>query len=103
MKQTERTFIAIDLKSFYASVECMDRHLDPMTTHLVVADPERTEQVLRAVLHDKKLSESRIRTVTVEKIGSYELRDMTPDELRRRFVSCFGTEREDEGKQGERT
>ena len=46
MKQTERTFIAIDLKSFYASVECMDRHLDPMTTHLVVADPERTEKTI---------------------------------------------------------
>ena len=46
MKQTDRTFIAIDLKSFYASVECMDRHLDPMTTHLVVADPERTEKTI---------------------------------------------------------
>ena len=39
-----RTYIAIDLKSFYASVECMDRGLDPMTTNLVVADPERTEK-----------------------------------------------------------
>ena len=46
MKQTDRTFIAIDLKSFYASVECMDRHLDPMTTNLVVADPERTEKTI---------------------------------------------------------
>lgn len=34
----EKTYAAIDLKSFYASVECMDRQLDPMTTHLVVAD-----------------------------------------------------------------
>ena len=42
----ERTYIAIDLKSFYASVECMDRHLDPMTTHLVVADPARTEKTI---------------------------------------------------------
>ena len=33
---TDRTYIAIDLKSFYASVECMDRQLDPMTTNLVV-------------------------------------------------------------------
>ncbi len=31
-------YIAIDLKSFYASVACMERGLDPMTTHLVVAD-----------------------------------------------------------------
>ena len=41
-----RTYIAIDLKSFYASVECMDRNLDPMTTNLVVADPERTEKTI---------------------------------------------------------
>jgi len=37
----ERTYLVIDLKSFYASVECVDRNLDPMTTMLVVADPER--------------------------------------------------------------
>ena len=34
----ERTYLAIDLKSFYASVECMERGLDPMTTNLVVAE-----------------------------------------------------------------
>ena len=33
-----RTYIAIDLKSFYASVECADRQLDPLATNLVVAD-----------------------------------------------------------------
>lgn len=37
-----RTYVCIDLKSFYASVECAARGLDPMTTRLVVADPERT-------------------------------------------------------------
>ena len=36
----------IDLKSFYASVECMDRNLDPMTTNLVVADESRTEKTI---------------------------------------------------------
>ena len=41
---TERTYLAIDLKSFYASVECMERSLDPMTTNLVVADASRTEK-----------------------------------------------------------
>ena len=35
-------YIAIDLKSFYASVECRERDLDPLTTNLVVADAERT-------------------------------------------------------------
>ncbi len=41
-----RTYIAIDLKSFYASVECMERNLDPLTTHLVVADESRTEKTI---------------------------------------------------------
>ena len=43
---TDHTYIAIDLKSFYASVECMDRQLDPMTTNLVVADESRTEKTI---------------------------------------------------------
>ncbi len=42
----ERRFIAIDLKSFYASVECVARDRDPLTTHLVVADPTRTEKTI---------------------------------------------------------
>ena len=44
MKQ--RVYLCIDLKSFYASVECVARGLDPMTTNLVVADPERTEKTI---------------------------------------------------------
>lgn len=39
-------YLCIDLKSFYASVECIERHLDPLTTHLAVADPERTEKTI---------------------------------------------------------
>ena len=46
MPQNERTYIAIDLKSYYASVECMERGLDPMQTNLVVADPSRTEKTI---------------------------------------------------------
>ncbi len=42
----ERTYLSIDLKSFYASVECIERGLDPMTTHLVVADQSRTEKTI---------------------------------------------------------
>ncbi len=41
-----RQYIAIDLKSFYASVECIERGLDPMTTNLVVADQSRTEKTI---------------------------------------------------------
>ncbi len=42
----ERTYIAIDLKSFYASVECVERGLNPLTTNLVVADASRTEKTI---------------------------------------------------------
>ena len=41
-----RTYIAIDLKSFYASQECIDRDLDPLTTNLVVADASRTDKTI---------------------------------------------------------
>ncbi len=43
---SERTYVSIDLKSFYASAECRERGLDPMTTNLVVADPSRTEKTI---------------------------------------------------------
>lgn len=45
MEQTKQ-YIAIDLKSFYASVECRERGLDPLTANLVVADPSRTEKTI---------------------------------------------------------
>ena len=43
---TDKTYIAIDLKSFYASVECVERGLDPLNTNLVVADETRTEKTI---------------------------------------------------------
>ena len=45
-EEREKTYLAIDLKSFYASVECADRGLDPLTTNLVVADESRTEKTI---------------------------------------------------------
>lgn len=42
----QRHYLCIDLKSFYASVECVERGLDPMTTRLVVADPDRSEKTI---------------------------------------------------------
>ena len=42
----QRQYIAIDLKSFYASVECVERGLDPLTTNLVVADASRTSKTI---------------------------------------------------------
>ncbi len=42
----QRTYIAIDLKSFYASVECRERGLDPLDTNLVVADESRTDKTI---------------------------------------------------------
>ena len=41
-----KLYLCIDLKSFYASVECTERGLDPMTTNLIVADPERTDKTI---------------------------------------------------------
>ena len=46
LEDKQRTYIAIDLKSFYASVECVERGLDPLTTNLVVADASRTEKTM---------------------------------------------------------
>lgn len=46
MEKKENIYIAIDLKSFYASVECVQAGLDPMTTNLVVADQSRTEKTI---------------------------------------------------------
>ena len=42
----EKCYICCDLKSFYASVECVERGLDPMTTNLVVADKRRTDKTI---------------------------------------------------------
>ena len=44
--EKEKTYLCIDLKSFYASVECVERGLNPLTTNLVVADPERSEKTI---------------------------------------------------------
>lgn len=46
MTDKNRTYLAIDLKSYYASAECAARNLDPLTTNLVVADSSRTEKTI---------------------------------------------------------
>lgn len=46
MTEIQKTYLAIDLKSYYASAECAARNLDPLTTNLVVADPSRTEKTI---------------------------------------------------------
>lgn len=46
MPEKTRYYLAIDLKSFYASVECVERGLDPLNTHLVVADKSRSEKTI---------------------------------------------------------
>lgn len=53
--EVNKIYIAIDLKSFYASVECRERNRNPLTTNLVVADPGRTEKTIcLAVSHSLK-------------------------------------------------
>lgn len=44
--EENRSYLCIDLKTFYASVECVERGLDPMTTNLIVADPDRSEKTI---------------------------------------------------------
>ena len=46
MQEEQKIYVSIDLKSFYASVECRERGLDPLTTNLVVADSSRTEKTI---------------------------------------------------------
>ena len=46
MAEIQKTYLAIDLKSYYASAECAARNLDPLTTNLVVADSSRTEKTI---------------------------------------------------------
>ena len=46
MDKNKKTYIAIDLKSFYASVECVSRGMNPLTTNLVVADRAKTEKTI---------------------------------------------------------
>ena len=46
VRAQQRQYLCIDLKSFYASVECVERGLDPLSTRLVVADPSRTEKTI---------------------------------------------------------
>ena len=50
----DRTYLCIDLKSFYASVECVTRGLDPLTTNLVVANVGRTEKTICLAVTDRK-------------------------------------------------
>ncbi|MBR5507982.1 MAG: DNA methylase, partial [Clostridia bacterium] len=44
--EKEKAYLCIDLKSFYASVECVERGLDPLTTNLIVADESRSEKTI---------------------------------------------------------
>ena len=58
---SQRTYVAIDLKSYYASLETIERGLDPLTTNLVVADPSRTAKTICLAVSPrlKKLRDSR--------------------------------------------
>ncbi len=96
--EVEKKYLCIDLKSFYASVECVERHLDPLTTNLVVADLGRTEKTIclavtpslkafgisgRARLFEVmeqvgRINASRKREAKVEKLlkGVYDIREI---------------------------
>ena len=55
-KMNDKVYICIDLKSFYASVECVLRGLDPLTTNLVVADPSRGKGAICLAISPKLAS-----------------------------------------------
>ena len=93
-------YIAIDLKSFYASVECMERKQDPLTTNLVVADASRTEKTIcLAVSPSLKAygipGRARLFEVVqrVKEINAERLRKAPGHRFRGR--SCFAEELED--------
>lgn len=72
----EKTYICIDLKSFYASVECVERKWDPMTANLVVADPERSDKTICLAVSPamKKLGvPGRCRVFEIPKNIKYEM------------------------------
>ncbi len=85
----DKVYIAIDLKSFYASVECMERNLDPLNTNLVVADNSRTDKTIcLAVSPSLKLFgipgrprlfevKQRVKEVNAERLSAY--RRLTKD------------------------
>ncbi len=54
----KRIYVAIDLKSFYASVECLERKLDPLKTNLVVSDASRTEKTICLAVTPPSLKKS---------------------------------------------
>ncbi len=83
----EKAYVCIDLKSFYASVECVDRGLDPMTTNLVVADPTRTEKTICLAVTPamKKLGvKNRCRVYEIPKNIKYI---MAPPRMQR-YIDC---------------
>lgn len=105
---TDRTYIAIDLKSFYASAECMERGLDPMTTNLVVADRSRTaKQIVQAVtelydrITDQKLLVRRISMAAGHVIPRSEALGKIQFEQMDLFTDYAALQKEKEKEQGE--
>lgn len=84
----QRTYIAIDLKSFYASVECVVRGYDPLTTNLVVADKSRTEKTIcLAVSPSLKAHGISGRARLFEVVQ--RVREVNADRLRKAPGRCF--------------
>lgn len=96
MADKNEIYIAIDLKSFYASVECMDRGLDPLKTHLVVADASKTEKTIclavtpslkklgvsgRARLYEVVAQVKKANAMRLARVGAFEGKSANEDEL----------------------
>lgn len=90
----EKTYVAIDLKSFYASVECVERQLDPLNTNLVVADESRTEKTICLAVSPSLKSfgisgRARLFEVIqrVEQVNKERLQKAPKDSLQRKAIS----------------
>ena len=81
----KRCYIAIDLKSFYASVECVERGLDPLDTNLVVADAGRTDKTICLAV-----SPPLKRLGTGGRPRMFEVRRCVADANRRRLADAHG-------------
>ena len=76
-------YLAVDLKSFYASVECIERNLDPLDTHLVVADASRTEKTICLAVSPsllKQVNNQRLKTSRYFRNESFLESDLKKDE-----------------------
>ena len=84
---TARHYLCIDQKSFYATVECVARGLDPMTTDLVVADPERSENTICLAVSPSLKSQGISNRCRIKEIPKYLKYIIAPPRMQL-YIDC---------------